>query len=146
MRLIPRNRKIENCRKEISKRIPLLQQPGKQPPRLNRSIFQGRRRSISVHPTHGDAKEGPTGEELGIRLGKAGGEFKDDEKHEIRDERPFSSEAVAKDAKDGGADGPEHERQGDSPRNRGGFLAECVADIRHGERNGEEIKGILRAS
>lgn len=129
-------------RQKISKRIPLLHHPRENAPRSFRSIFQCRSRHIPIQPTHRNTKQRADGEELTIGLGESGAEFENDEEQVVYYEGPFAAIAVGGDAEGDGADGAEHEDEGDSPCDLCVCFMELCGEVADCQGHGEEVEGI----
>ena len=64
------------------------------------------------------------------------------EKDVVDNKGPFASVAIGRNAEEDGADGAEHEHQGDAPGDvRVGF-AKRLCEVRDGERDSKEVEGV----
>lgn len=108
-------------RKQIPKRIALLQQTRDDAARLSRTIFQRGGGSIPVQPAHGNPKQRTTCQELRIRLGESRAQFQGDKQDIVDNKRPFAAPSICRDPEYHRAHGPQHQNQCNSP-----------GDVRHG--------------
>lgn len=127
---------------QVAKGVTLLEQPRDNPPRLHGTILQGGGRGVPVKTAHGDSEQSATGEELLIGLAETRAELEHDEKNVVHNKRPLATPAVGGNAKGDGADGSEHEHEGDAPGDICYLLAELLRQLRRGQRDREEVEGI----
>src|SRR3569833_237018 len=73
-------------------------------------------------------------------------QLESDKEDVVDHKRPLAAVAISGDAKDDGADRPEHQHQRDAPGDVRVGLAELLGEVGRGQRNGEEVKGIPRLS
>lgn len=79
----------ERSCEEISKSIALLEHSRDDAAGGIRTIFEGGGCRVAIESTHCNAKERSHGQELLIRLSKAGAKLKNDEQDIVDDEGPF---------------------------------------------------------
>ena len=132
----------EDRRKQIPKGIALLQHAGDDTARRLGAVLERRGGGIAVESAHGDAEQGPHGQELLVVLREACAELEDDEEDVVDDEGPFPAVAVGGDAEDGRADGAQHQHEGYAPCDVGVRLVEGLGQVADDERDGKEVEGV----
>jgi hypothetical protein len=81
-------------------------------------------------------------QELIVVLAETGSEFQNDEEDVVHHERPLAAVAIGCDTECDGADGSEHEDEGDTPGDIGDGFIECLGQSGGSQGDGEKIKGI----
>lgn len=127
---------------KIPKRISLLQQTGDNTAGLRRTILQRSGSRITVQPTHRNAEERATRQELLVGLTEARAQLEDHKEQLVDDERPLAAPAVRRDTEDDCADGAQHQHERDAPGNVRDGLVELRGELGGGERDGEKVEGV----
>lgn len=128
--------------KQITKSITLLQQTGDDTTSLGRAVLESSSSSVTVQTAHGDTEEGTAGQELLIGLAESAAQLDDDEEELVDDEGPFPAIAIRGNTEDDGANGSEHQHEGDTPGDVGDGFVKCFSQLSGGQGDGEEIEGI----
>ena len=87
----------KHCSKQVPEGISLLQHPAYDPSCSLRTVFQRRRRSVAIQPSHGNAEQRTTSQELIICFAEPRAEFKDNEEDVVDDERPLPAIPISGD-------------------------------------------------
>jgi hypothetical protein len=81
-------------------------------------------------------------QELFISLAESGSEFQNNEEDVVHHERPLATPAIGCDTECDGADGSEHEDEGDTPGDIGDGFIEFLSQLGGGQGDGEEIESV----
>ncbi len=91
-------------REQIAEGVPLLEHTAEDPSRRLWTVFQCRRRCVTIQAAHGNTEEGSTGQELLVRVAESCAEFQYDEQDVVHDERPLAPISIRCNTKDGTSD------------------------------------------
>ena len=134
----------ERSREEIPKRIPLLKHSRYDSTSSWRTVLKRSRRSITIQTSHGNTEKSATCQELAVRIAETGTKLQYNEEHVVHDEGPFASVPIGCDTENDGADGSEHQHEGDTPCDLRRRFTELLCEFGDGQGDGEEIEGIPR--
>lgn len=132
----------EGGRKQVAKRVALLEHARDHTTGLLWAVFQRRCGDVAIQTAHCNAKEGAAGQELLVCLTEARCQLQDNEQDIIDYEGPLSAIAIRCDTERDRTHGPQHQNQSDAPGDVGVFLVKGVCQTGHRDGNGEEVKGI----
>ena len=100
------------------------------------------RSSVTIQPTHGNTKQGPHCQEVVVSRTETRSQFQHNEQDVVDDERPLSPITIGRQTEDDTAHAPQHEHKGDAPCDVSLGFAKRLGEVRDGQGDGEEVKGI----